>query len=201
VLPDNPDPQRLLEAVDAANRWIAASRGRHTFIGGFAVTFLGDARVTQDIDAVVVLNEEHLDEFLSLGEQYGFAGRESGTLEFALQYRVLKLVHLPSGVRFDLSLAGTDFELQAIDNAAMFEVSGVSFPLPRPSDLVVMKAFAGRPRDVRDIEGLLDRNPDIELPVVRAWLVGLASLLDDDRAVRDFDEMVRRRERRPPDNP
>jgi len=191
----------FLDAVDAANRWIAAARGRHTFIGGLAVAFLGHARVTQDIDAVAVLNEEHLDEFLRLGEQFGFNGRDDDTLAFAPQYHVLKLVHVPTGVRFDLSLAGTDFELQAIENASTVEVSGIVLPLPQPSDLVVMKAFAGRDRDIRDIHGVLDRHPEVDLKTVRTWLVGLTNLLEDDRAVRDFDEMVRRRRRRPPGNP
>jgi len=55
-----------------------------------------------------------------------------------------------------------------------------------------MKALARRPRDVADIEGLLDRHPDMNLEQVREMLGELAEILEDPTLLEDFDGLVQR---------
>jgi hypothetical protein len=53
----------------------------------------------------------------------------------------------------------------------------VSLPLPSAEDLIILKAVAGRPRDIGDIESVLAANPDLDLVRVRRWVREFATAL------------------------
>ena len=57
-------------------------------------------------------------------------------------------------------------------------------------DLIVFKAFADRPKDWLDIEGVIIRQPGIDWPYVRTQLAPLAELKDAPELV---DKLERRR--------
>jgi hypothetical protein len=52
-------------------------------------------------------------------------------------------------------------------------------------DLVIHKIFAGRPRDIEDIENILLKNPDYDLGYIEKWLAEFDAALDKDY-VRSF---------------
>ena len=54
--------------------------------------------------------------------------------------------HEPSGLDADVVLGSLPFERETVARAVWVEVSGVLVPLPRPEDLVVLKAVATGPR-------------------------------------------------------
>jgi len=83
---------------------------------------------------------------------------------------LLLLTHSASNIDIDLALGGLAFEREAIDCGQIYAVGGINLRLPLVQDLLVMKGFAHRPKDLEDIEGLLDANPNIDLEPVRQWL-------------------------------
>jgi hypothetical protein len=183
-------------AVGAIEEWLQAAKVRHTLIGAVAVAFLGKLRTTRDVDAMIEIDPDALEAFLDLGREFGIVGRTDDTVPFARQHYVLRLVYKPRAIDIDLSLAFTGFELEAIGESTMHSAFGLSFPLPRAEALLVMKAFAGRTHDLGDIEGILDRNPNVKLEVVRNWLRQLDEASDDGGHLRDFEEILERRRRR-----
>ena len=86
-----------------------------------------------------------------------FEARIPNAKEFALTRRVLLLL-TASGVGLDVALGGLPFEESAVMRASEF-VFPVQTPLQTCSaeDLVVMKAFAARPKDWIDVEGIVSR--------------------------------------------
>lgn len=64
--------------------------------------------------------------------------------------------------------------------------------LPSPEDLIVMKAIAHRPRDVADIEGILDAYPAVDVGYIRRWLEGFAEALDAPELLADANVLLRR---------
>lgn len=55
-------------------------------------------------------------------------------------------------------------------------------------DLIIHKAIAGRPQDVRDIEGIVYRQRDgLDVTIIRRWLQAFAGLLDDSEIVKRFE--------------
>jgi hypothetical protein len=164
----------------------------YAYIGGFAVAFQGVPRATQDIDAVILINDDRLDDFFPSGAGFGFRGRDEDALAFARRYRVLRLQHLVSNIPVDVSLAGISIEIEAIQAAEHLSAGDLSVPFAPPENLVAMKAVARRPRDAADIEGLLDRHPDLDLERVRTALGEIGEILDDSSLLMDFDALVQR---------
>ena len=54
--------------------------------------------------------------------------------------------HEPSGLDADVVFGSLPFERETVARSVGVEVSGVLVPLPRPEDLVILKAVATGPR-------------------------------------------------------
>lgn len=65
-----------------------------------------------------------------------------------------------------------------VERATRAKVGGGEVPLATPEDLVILKAVARRPRDLADIEGILDSQPDLDLDRIRRWVREFSAALD-----------------------
>jgi hypothetical protein len=84
-----------------------------------------------------------------------FAPRILDAGQFAERNRVL-LIEASNGIGVDVALAWTPFESQLLKRATAYRFSGnVALPTASAEDVVVMKAFAGRPQDWVDMDGIL----------------------------------------------
>jgi hypothetical protein len=178
---------RLREPLSDLMTWLSEVRVPAAIVGGVAASLLGRARFTRDIDAVVVVDESRWPEFLDSARRHGFQPRRPDSLEFARRSRVLLLIHGPSAVELDISLGALPFEEGLIAAAKTIEVGGVSLPVARPEDIVIMKAIARRPRDISDIEGLLAANPAIDRAFIRRNVASAAEALDSPEILADLD--------------
>lgn len=135
-------------------------RARHwkfCFIGGIAVQRWGEPRLTGDVDLTVLTGfggeAGCIEAFLG-----AFDGRASDAAEFALSSRVL-LLRSERGIPIDVSLGALPFEGRVIERATAFRfLPDTRLDTCSAEDLIVLKAFADRPRDWADIEGILLRS-------------------------------------------
>lgn len=148
------------------------------FIGGLAVALVGRPRITQDVDAIVLLGRMTIPGFLRSAEAAGFKPRMADAAEFAESSRVLLLRDEQSGVPIDLSIGMLPFEEAVVRGARRLRLEGLELPVATVEDLLVLKIIAGRPRDVVDIEGLLDSNRGIDRERVRAQTAIFAEVLE-----------------------
>src|SRR3989338_7115529 len=144
----------LLSALHNLVDWFTAERVSGMVIGGVAASILGRPRLTRDVDAVILMDQADWETFLNAGARFGSHPRRSDSLAFATRTRVLLVHHAPSGIDVDIAFGALPFEKEAISRMSWVDVGGVSVPLPRPADLIVMKAVANRPRDKADIEAI-----------------------------------------------
>jgi hypothetical protein len=92
-------------------------------------------------------------------------------------------------------LPGTCKEEEALGRARTVEISaGVSLPVVSPEDLIVMKTFAGRPRDWLDVRTILIRQRGtLDWSVVQRALPELLELIEEperwDRLVGERDQI------------
>jgi hypothetical protein len=174
----------LLQDLCLAEGW------RFCFIGGLAVQRWGEPRETVDVDLTVLTGfggEDPVIETLLAR----FEPRIADAAAFARSRRVV-LARAASGVGIDVSLGGLPFEERVVERSSLF-----TFPPQNPlrtcsaEDLVVLKAFAARPKDWIDIDGVIVRQAGlIDWPRVRAELAPLVELKD---APEILDELERRR--------
>ena len=161
-------------------------------IGGVAASFLGRPRLTQDIDALVLLDEPLWEKSLDRARTFGIEPRIDSALDFARRARVLLLRHSASGIDIDISLGGLPFEHEAVSRSSIHEIAGIQVRLPSVEDLIIMKAVAHRPRDLQDIEGLLTAHPNVNLAAVRQWLREFATAMTMPDLLEEFEKVVAR---------
>ena len=127
-------------------------------IGGQAVLVHGEPRLTQDVDVTLGVDPSRWEDVTAVCEELGLEVLPKDVEEFVRSTFVLPARHIRSGVRLDLIFSTTPYEAQAIARAVLVEVEGVSVPFASAEDLVIHKLFAGRPRDIEDAVGVVQRN-------------------------------------------
>jgi hypothetical protein len=130
-------------------RWFDATNVRAAIIGGVAASLLGKPRLTKDIDAVVLDVDAQV--LIESGAPYGFLPRIADAVDFARNTRMVLLRFTEGAIDIDLSLGALPFEYEVIERSSMIDVSpGVSIRVASPEDIIIMKAVAGRGRDITD---------------------------------------------------
>lgn len=159
-----------LQAVCVDQGW------RFCLIGGLAVQRWGEPRETVDVDLTLLTGFQDEARFVSVLIEH-FAPRIDDSAAFARVNRVL-LLKAPSGVGLDIALGGLPFEETAVDRSSVF-----TFPPDVPlrtcsaEDLLVLKAFADRPKDWVDVEGIIIRQSRrLDWSYVEAQLAPLVEL-------------------------
>lgn len=129
---------------------------RHCVIGGMALLRWGEQRMTKDVDLTLLTGFGGEEVFVRalLAE---FEPLPANAMDFALRNRVLP-VRTKSGFKADIALGGLTFEENAVRRASDYAYTDrVVLRTCTAEDLVVMKAFAARPQDQIDVEGILIR--------------------------------------------
>ncbi len=149
-MPDLLDAAREVDAFCRQQSW------RHCIIGGMALLRWGEQRMTKDVDLTLLTGFGEEEKYIAV-LLANFEPMVANAMDFGLRNRVLPL-KTKSGFKADIALGGLPFEEQAVNRATDYAYAeGVSLRVCSAEDLVVMKAFAGRPQDWIDVEGILIR--------------------------------------------
>jgi len=186
----------LLEALRDLIKWLQKKHVPGVVIGGVAASILGRPRMTRDIDALILLEEKYWEEFLIDGAKFGFFTRLSDCVAFAKKFRVLLVRHKPSGIDVDITISKLLFEKEAIARAVWLDIRRIRLPLPAPEDLIIMKAIAHRPRDLADIESILDVHTKLNLRRIRKWVKEFSSAIEIPEILKDLENILARKRKR-----
>jgi len=165
-------------AIEATQRLLSKSDNRGVIIGGIAVGFLGRPRLTEDVDAMILLSTQDIPVFLEAAKNENIRPRIPNAEEFARKNRVLLLQHIPTETNIDISLGIMPFEEEIIDRSIVQSTSTLSVRLPSPEDLIIMKAVAHRPKDLEDIRTIVDKNPGLDIARIEKWVKQFAEVLE-----------------------
>lgn len=181
----------LLEAAKEVCEWLDGQRLGSCLIGGLAVQRWGEPRLTRDIDVTVIVKIGHeqpvVDACLAR-----FSARLDDARDFALRHRVV-LIRAVNGVPLDLALGASSFEIGSVARASAHEFApGYVLRTCSAEDLIVHKSVAGRPQDIADIRGVVQRQRGrLELAYVRKWLKAFAKIKGEPDLARPFEEAVK----------
>lgn len=186
----------LLAALRDLVAWLQSMEIQGVIIGGVAASILGRPRMTRDIDVMVLLDEGYWDKFLIDGAKFGFVPRLTDCLKFARKSRVLLVRHKPSEINVDITFGALPFEKEAVNRAVWLDIKKIHLPLPVPEDLIIMKAIAHRPRDLADIESILDVYPKLNLRRVRQWVKEFSKAIEMPEILNDLENILTRKQKR-----
>ena len=150
---------------------------QYAVIGGMAVQHWGEPRFTQDVDLTIAAPLEEPDSLVrSIVAQ--FPSRIDDPIDFVRRNRVI-LVRATNGCNVDISLALPGYEDEVMRRAVAYELEpGKVIRLCSAEDLIIHKAVAGRPQDLRDIEGVVYRQRGVlDIAYIRFWLRSFSELL------------------------
>jgi predicted nucleotidyltransferase len=140
-------------------------------IGGQAVLLHGEPRLTQDVDITLGVGPRHLGEVLDVCVELGLDPLPEDVEGFVSRTFVLPASDSASGIRVDLIFSTTPYEAEAIARAVRVSVAGAQVPFSTAEDLIVHKLFAGRPRDLEDVAGVIRRKgPDLDWGNLAEWV-------------------------------
>lgn len=174
------EPQGLFyDPLESLEKLLSQFDYQGVIIGGIAVSLLGQARFTEDLDAMILLSIEDIPHFLSIALKEGIEPRIEQADDFARHNRVLLLRHTASQTDIDISLGVLPFEQEMVARSQIHEIDdNLKIHLPTPEDLIIMKAIAHRPKDLLDIQGIIHNHPNLDRERIQDWVTQFADLLE-----------------------
>jgi len=166
------------DAVAELEAALSSLGGPHAIIGGVAAIALGVGRGTVDVDATLPGDTVELELLLERMDRRGFTPRVPNIVEFVRHTNVVTLVHEPSRTPVDLGLAWLPFEHELVNAAELRAFGTARIHVPRPTDLVIMKLVAHRPRDLDDCSHLA-RLHALDFARARRILTEFCDVLED----------------------
>jgi hypothetical protein len=189
-------PQPFLRVLADLTGWLDEAGVPAMVVGGVAASIMGRPRATRDIDSLAIVPEERWPALLAAAGNHGIVARIEQPLEFARRTRVLLLRHADTEIDIDVILGRLPFEEEAIARSELHSFADVHVKLPQVEDLMIMKAIARRPQDLRDIEGLLDVHPNADIDRVRRWVREFSTAIAMPDILEDFEKLLTRRSQR-----
>ncbi len=187
----NPSLASFVPAIRALCNLLTISHVPGAIIGGVAASLQGQARATEDVDALLRLDERTLDRFLEMAMAQGFKPRIPDAVSFARRSAVHLLEHESSRVGVDLTICRLPFDSDAIDRSRIVVMDDLQFSVVAPEDLIIMKVIARRPQDFQDIRAVVRANPQLDVRRVRAQVQEFAKALDMPELWQDIAGLLR----------
>jgi hypothetical protein len=187
--------QSYHEPLESLQKLISQFNHRGVVIGGIAASVLGEARYTEDIDAMFLLSIQDIPKFLEAANREGIAPRIENAADFARKNRILLLRHTITNTNIDISLGIMPFEQEVIERSSIQEFDdSLRVQLPTPEDLIIMKVIAHRPKDWEDIRTLAVKYANLDISRIERWVKDFAELLETPERWGQLEKILKQQE-------
>jgi Nucleotidyl transferase of unknown function (DUF2204) len=171
---------------------LAALGGRWYVFGAQAVLVWGRPRLTGDVDVTLFLDPEEPSAFVDAMERAGFDLRVKNIGEFVARTRVFPFTHRISGLALDAVLGGPGLEEEFLRTSRTVDFGGLLVPVIGPAELVVTKILAGRPKDLDDVQGIVNAQAGaLDVNRIRELIHALESAIDQRDLLPSFEEQLK----------
>jgi len=187
-----PLPTPLIDSLRDLAAWLEAEKIPYAIIGGVAVAIVAQPRMTKDIDVAISLDSGRLESFLETASAFHLGPRINDAADFARRQQVVLLEHQPTSINVDLTLAAIEFDYELIARARTLVVGPLNLNVATPEDLIITKAVAHRPRDVADIESILNIEQNVDQERIRHWVRRFAESLEMPELLEDLEKLLPR---------
>lgn len=160
-------------------------------IGGQAALLYREPRFTNDVDITLGIGQDDAERMINLCSELNFRILVDNPFEFISQTMVLPVFDDTSNFRIDFIFSMTDYEKEAIKRANIINIDGTQVAFCSLEDLIILKLFAGRIRDIEDVSVIIRKNPQYDRELVRKTLIELGIAIDADLVSR-LDEIEKK---------
>lgn len=158
-------------------------------ICGYAVLYHGHAHFTEDIDIVLGIDANHLNSVIE-AVSGKFLPRPKNPEQFVRQTNVLPLLEKDDKIRVDLIFSFLEFERNAIAHSDSALVDEQTVNIVRAEDLIVYKILASRPRDLDDIQSILNqKKKKLDTVQITSNIKHLSNALADDSLIERWEKI------------
>jgi len=127
---------------------------------------------------MLLFSIDDLPGLVEAAKEEGLLPRIQDAEAFARRNRVLLLRHQPSGTPIDISLGMLPFEEEAVERSILYPIGPISVRLPTAEDLIIFKAVAHRPKDLLDIQAIVESQPDLDRERIKDWVTEFSRILE-----------------------
>jgi len=175
-----------MNALRRLHGYLADRQVPHALIGGHALAARGYPRFTFDVDILTVnrdvLQEDFWTELRGEGAEVAIRLGDSDD-----PLRGVVRIAFSDGAMADVVIGKYRWQQDLIERADLLDVGDMQIDVPRSSDLILLKLFAGGPQDLADIRSILETaDRDAIIAEVRSRL----AVLPKDCSVA-FEELTR----------
>jgi hypothetical protein len=161
-------------------RLLKETKTPYLLIGGLAASLLGEARVTNDADFIIVINDEKLKTFLKKAKEKGFKFPEKKLWEVFSLRGLFRL--FCEGLHVDFIRASTELEKEAFKRKKKTKLFRRIISIPSPEDMILFKTIPGREIDLIDIKRILTRHwKSIDRKYLEDWAMKISDEAEDAR--------------------
>lgn len=158
-------------------RSLDAAKVPYIVIGGQAVLQHGEPRFTRDIDISLGVDSDGVNAVLGAVAVCGLKPLVDSPKSFVERTYILPVHDPETEIRVDFAFTFSPFEREAISRAVRLRVGGYDVAYATAEDLIIHKLFAGRPRDIEDIRGVLARKQGkVDRDYLCRWIRQFAKL-------------------------
>lgn len=162
----------------------------YMIIGGQAVVFYGEPRLTRDIDITLGIGTEAVEDILNMTKELNLKILPEDVISFIKKTMVLPVMDETTGIRVDFMFSFTPYEKQAIKRGKKVLLDDVEVNFASVEDLIIHKIFANRARDIEDVKNIILKNPDINKAYIRKWLKEFDISFEADKFINIFEKIL-----------
>jgi predicted nucleotidyltransferase len=163
----------------------------YMIIGGQAVLIHGRLRVTEDVDLTLGVDSSEASQVLSVLRGIGLRPLVDKPEDFIARTYILPMFAEEEKVRVDFAFSFSPYEREAILRALIRKETGYPVRFVTAEDLIIHKLFAGRPRDIEDIRGVLARKQGkVDRDYLRHWIRQFAQIDGKGHLLTQLEELL-----------
>lgn len=159
--------------------------------GGQAVLLYGEPRLTGDIDITLGVDIDELSRLLDIIKKIDLLPLPENIVSFAEKTFVLPVKDMKTNIRVDFIFSQTSYEKQAIERVNPVNFKNRIVRFASLEDIIIHKIFAGRPRDLEDVESIMLKNPGFDKDYIIKWLEEFDTAMGQSKFTDIFNDLVR----------
>lgn len=159
-------------------------------LGGVALPFLGEPRLTRDMDVDIFLTKDKAVKFLKKAKLAKFKINMKAMEERIMTFGNFRIFY--KDVPVDMIIASTELENSALKRKRAVTLYGEKTYVPSPEDFILLKIIPGRPQDMVDAESVVLKNSaGLDRKYLEKWAKTICDEMENFRVLHQLRNLLK----------